>query len=54
MPKDCVLEEKICINCKKCLYCDLDNTKICDNCCECFSDAEYTGVEIDDIILDEA
>ena len=33
-------------------YCDLDPTKICDNCFKCLeTDADYTTVEIDGIYM---
>jgi len=49
--KMCVMEDRSCINCGQCLYCDMDSTKICDNCCECLGNADYAGVEIDDILI---
>ncbi|MGI6574413.1 MAG: hypothetical protein ACOX3A_00810 [bacterium] len=50
--KACVLEDKICINCGKCLYCDLDSNKLCDNCMQCLeSDADYKAILIDDILF---
>lgn len=49
--KECVLMDRECINCGECDICDLDPTKICDNCCKCIdSDADYKGIYIDDII----
>ena len=34
-------------------YCDLDPTKICDNCFKCLeSDSDYATVEIDGIYMD--
>jgi hypothetical protein len=49
--KECVLEDKECIDCGECDKCDLDPDKICDNCCKCIDgDADYRGVYIDDII----
>lgn len=51
--KMCQLNEnKICDDCKKCLYCDLDPQKICDNCCECLDDHDYRAIKILDIITD--
>ncbi len=52
MVKMCVLENKVCIDCGQCNYCDLDANKICDNCCKCMGDAEYRALEIDAILLD--
>ena len=35
-------------------YCDLDPTKICDNCCKCIdSDKNYKIIKITKIIKDE-
>ena len=49
---ECILEvDKYCTECGKCDLCDLDKTKICDNCCRCLGEAEYVGVEITEIIL---
>ena len=47
--KICVLvDNKICDNCGKCNYCDLDPDKICDNCCKCIDrDADYIGIKLD-------
>ena len=50
--KDCVLYDRKCINCSECDYCDLDNEKICDNCCKCIdTKSDYNGVIIDDIVI---
>jgi len=51
MTKLCVIEDRSCTNCNECLLCDLDKTKQCDNCCKCLGEADYSGVEIDDILL---
>ena len=50
----CVLDEnKICDDCGQCSLCDLDPNKICDNCMKCLkTGADYTAIEIDDIISD--
>jgi hypothetical protein len=51
MIKQCVLEDRPCNDCGKCLICDLDSGKICDNCCRCIDrDADYISVEIDEIM----
>lgn len=51
--KECVLEEKECINCGECELCDLDKNKKCDNCGKCIdSDAESRAIQIDDVIVD--
>ncbi len=50
MEKKCVLYDRNCIDCGECNYCDLDNTKICDNCLKCIEgDAEYMAIKITDI-----
>ena len=33
--KRCVLYDRECIECGECNLCDLDPTKICDNCGKC-------------------
>lgn len=48
---ECLLMDRECIDCGECDICDLDRTKICDNCCQCIdSDADFKGVYIDEII----
>ncbi len=48
---ECVLMDRECIDCGECDICDLDSSKICDNCCKCIdSDADFRGIYIDDII----
>jgi hypothetical protein len=52
MEKFCVLdEEKLCVDCGKCLICDLDPEKRCDNCMRCVqkSNADYLAIEIDEV-----
>ena len=50
--KECVLEEKMCINCGECDLCDLDKNKKCDNCGKCIeSSAESRAIQIDDVII---
>lgn len=52
MVKECILEPgKECTECGRCNLCDLDENKICDNCCRCLGDADYSAVEITEIIL---
>ena len=52
--RQCVLYERECIGCGECDRCDLDPDKICDNCMKCVqSDADYAGINIDGIILDQ-
>jgi hypothetical protein len=50
--RECLLESgKTCVDCGECAICDLDQNKICDNCCRCLGDADYNGVEVAEIIL---
>jgi hypothetical protein len=42
---------KTCDDCGKCDVCDLDQDKICDNCCRCLGEADYRGIEVTEIIL---
>jgi hypothetical protein len=50
--RECLLEPgKLCVDCGDCETCDLDENKICDNCCRCLGDADYNGVEVTEIIL---
>ncbi len=52
MFKECVLEKgKECMECGSCNVCDLDVDKICDNCCRCLGEADYSAVQITEIIL---
>ncbi|MGI6161271.1 MAG: hypothetical protein ACOYJD_04505 [Christensenellales bacterium] len=44
--KECVLYDRVCINCKECSVCDLDHTKTCDNCCMCLDEADYNAITI--------
>ena len=54
MLKECVLEPgKECTECGQCNICDLDENKICDNCCHCLGEVDYSAVEITEIILPE-
>ena len=49
--KKCVLYERNCIECGECDKCDLDETKICDNCGKCIqTDVEYKTIVIDEIL----
>lgn len=51
-PKNCVLEDKACVECNACNICDLDETKICDNCFACLhADSDFNGIIIDDILI---
>lgn len=52
--KNCVLYDRICINCGECDVCDLDANKICDNCGKCIEpDKNYKVVKITKIIQDK-
>lgn len=52
MLKECLLEAgKECTECGQCNLCDLDENKLCDNCCRCLGEADYSAVEITEIIL---
>ncbi len=47
--KKCVLYDRDCINCHECEFCDLDPTKICNNCGKCLNVEDYASFEIDSI-----
>lgn len=32
--------------------CELDPQKVCDNCGKCMEGYDYTGIQIDDLIMD--
>ena len=52
MPKECILYDRECVNCKECEMCDLDSTKTCDNCGKCIeTNEEYHIINIDGIEL---
>ncbi|WP_176714148.1 hypothetical protein [Orenia metallireducens] len=52
--EECVLENKICNDCGECLICNLDRSKECNNCMDCIDiEADFSAIEIDDIIYDE-
>ncbi len=54
MAKRCVLYDRDCIDCMECEFCDLDPTKICDNCGKCIeTDKEYNEIKIDAIVMDD-
>ena len=49
--KECVLEDRPCTECGECNICDLDRSKICDNCGECIKEeADFKAIAIDDIL----
>jgi hypothetical protein len=50
--KRCILEDKVCCDCRECDMCDVNKDKVCDNCGKCIdTDAEYYGIAINKIIL---
>ncbi|WP_408956344.1 hypothetical protein [Natroniella sp. ANB-PHB2] len=52
--KECVLDYKACEYCGKCLFCDMDSSKKCDNCMECIQgEANYRGVKVDEVHYNE-
>jgi hypothetical protein len=54
MTKLCLLDNaKECMDCGECEICDLDQNKICDNCCRCLGDADYNAIEVTEIIVPE-
>lgn len=51
--KNCeIYEDKICDNCGDCEICDLDPNKKCDNCGKCIEGFDYTGIQVDDLVMD--
>ena len=49
----CVLYDRECIECGECNICDLDPTKVCDNCKKCIGldgEREYRAIKVDGII----
>ena len=54
MRRECVLYDRMCINCGECDRCDLDPNKICDNCGKCIlTGADYRAIEIDEVFESE-
>lgn len=54
--KKCVLEEKECVSCGRCEdRCELDPTKICDNCFRCLEldDRAYVEIPIAGVYTEE-
>jgi hypothetical protein len=52
MVRECLLDNtKECNDCGKCEICDVDPSKLCDNCCRCLGDADFNGIEITEIVL---
>ncbi len=51
--KECVLYDgKECDGCMECEVCDLDPSKVCDNCGKCLEIKDYATIKIDKIITD--
>ncbi len=49
----CILYDRECIGCGECDRCDLDPSKICDNCMKCIrGEADYRGIRIDGIFVE--
>ena len=51
--KQCVLFDRECIECGDCNLCDLDPTKVCDNCGKCIgmdSGFDFRAIRVDGII----
>jgi len=51
--KQCVLYDRECIECGECNLCDLDPTKVCDNCGKCIGldgNMDYRAIQVDGII----
>lgn len=51
--KNCILYDRVCIECGECNMCDLDPEKICDNCEKCIDvDSDYAEIEIESVESD--
>ena len=53
--RNCVLYDRECIECGECNMCDLDPSKVCDNCGKCIgmdNSLEYRAIKVDGIIDD--
>lgn len=50
--QQCVLYERDCIGCMECETCDLDPTKVCDNCGKCIDMPDVASIKIDKIYMD--
>ncbi len=51
--KQCILYDRPCTDCGECDRCDLDPSKICDNCCKCIEvKKDFEEIKISRIILD--
>lgn len=45
----CELYDRECIDCGECEFCDLDPTKICNNCGKCIEMNDYAAFKIDSV-----
>ena len=51
--KQCILYDRPCTDGGECDRCDLDPSKICDNCCKCIEvKKDFEEIKISRIILD--
>ena len=51
---ECLLYDRECINCGECDMCDLDPSKVCDNCGKCIdTGSEYRAIKITEIKTEE-
>ncbi|MCD8309384.1 MAG: hypothetical protein LUD19_05950 [Clostridia bacterium] len=48
--QQCVLYDRECIGCMECEMCDLDPSKVCDNCGKCLDIKEFAVIKIDGIV----
>ena len=53
-PQKCVLYDRDCIGCLECEMCDLDPTKVCDNCGRCLDIQDFVSIKIDRIINEDS
>ena len=45
----CVLYDRDCIGCLECETCDLDPSKVCDNCGKCLDFKDVASIKIDKV-----
>lgn len=50
--KECELYDRECIGCMECEACDLNPTKVCDNCGKCIDFQDVASIKIDKIYTD--
>lgn len=54
--KQCVLYDRECIECGECNMCDLDPSKVCDNCGKCIGldgNLDYRAIRVDGIVCED-